>query len=238
MARADGVVIASDRFWAFAGVDGTLREGELPQPGRLAAVPLLRGLARLAASVTPLFRGSGVARRGERPLLALALVVPFGFVFLPERIGTVAGVLITLALLLWLFRGRTRALHGAEHRAIAAAEERRLLATWQGEAQPTRFARRCGTNFAALVLPVATTADRLWPLPTAVLTPLLVALFSLAFTMEIWRAVQTSNNRAARLLLLPGLGLQRLTTGEPAQAETDVALRATASVLRRELARG
>ncbi len=236
MARADGVVIASDRYWAYAGVDGSLREGTLPQGRRLAAVPLVRGLARLSASLTPLFRGDGVARRGERPLLALALVVPFGFVFLPERVGTGLGIAVTLALLAWLFRGRTRALHGAEHRAIAAVEERRLLATWHGEARPTRFARRCGTNFAALVLPVATTADRLWPLPTAVLTPLLVALFSLAFTMELWRAVQGSNRLPARLLLLPGLGLQRLTTGEPTVAETQVALSATASVLRRELA--
>ncbi len=236
MARAEGVVISSDRFWAFAGTDGSLREGTLSHNRRLASVPLLRGLARLAASLTPLFRGNGVARRGERWLLALALVVPFGFVFVPARLGTVLGIVLTLALLAWLFRGRTRALHGAEHRAIAAVEEGRLLATWAGAARPTRFARRCGTNFAALVLPVATLADRLWPLPTAVLTPVLIALLSLALTMELWRVVQASERLPARLLLLPGLGLQRLTTGEPRLDETRVALRAAASVLRRELA--
>jgi uncharacterized protein YqhQ len=198
-------------------------------------VPLLRGLARLAASLTPLFRGEGVARRGERPLLALALVAPFGFFLLPERVGTVLGIALTVALLAWLFRGRTRALHGAEHRAIAAVEEGTLLASWHGLARPTRFARRCGTNFAALVLPVAVVAERLWPLPTALLTPVLVALFSLALTMELWRAMQASERLPARLLLLPGLGLQRLTTQEPALAETRVALTAAASVLRREL---
>jgi uncharacterized protein YqhQ len=37
------------------------------------------------------------------------------------------------------------------------------------------------------------------------------------------------------VLLLPGLGLQRLTTREPTLEETRLALRATASVLRREL---
>ena len=38
----------------------------------------------------------------------------------------------------------------------------------------------------------------------------------------------------ARALLLPGLGLQRLTTREPGLEETHVALRAVESVLRRE----
>ena len=237
MARPDGVVIASERFWAYARVDGKLREGAMPQPpSGLTRMPLTRGLVRLAAAVAPLFRGTGVARRGERIALVLALVVPFAFVFLPEALGVAAGIAVTAALLAWLFRGRTRALHGAEHRAIAAVEERRLVATWRGDARPSRFARRCGTNFAALVLPVATVADRLWPLPsTALLTPLLVAVLSLAVTMEVWRAVQSSERLAARLLLLPGLGLQRLTTSEPTVHDARVALAATASVLRREL---
>ena len=144
MARADGVVIASDRFWAFALTDGTVREGAMPRaPERLSGVPLVRGLVRLVQAMAPLFGGTGVARRYERPLLALAMLVPFGFVFLPHRAATIAGVAITAMLLAWLFRGRTRSLHGAEHRAIAAVEERRMAATWAGDVRPTRFARRC-----------------------------------------------------------------------------------------------
>ena len=236
MARPDGVVIASDRFWAYARTDGTVHEGEMPQPHhRVANLPLVRGLVRLVQAMAPLFGGTGVARRYERPLLLLALVIPFGFVFLPDRVGTIAGIALTLALLAWLFRGRARALHGAEHRAIAAVEERRLLATWEGAARPTRFARRCGTNFAVLVFPVAALGDFVWPLPAALLSSVLIAVLSLALTMEIWRAVQSSERRLARLLLLPGLGLQRLTTGEPRLDETQVALNAAASVLRREL---
>jgi uncharacterized protein YqhQ len=236
MARADGVVIASDRFWAFARTDGTVREGVMPQPPeRLSRLPLLRGLVRLSSAMAPLFGGSGVARRYERPLLGAAMLIPFGFVFLPHRDGTIAGVVVTLGLLAWLFRGRTRSLHGAEHRAIAAVEERRLAATWGGAARPTRFARRCGTNFAALVLPVAALGDAFVPLPGAFLGSVLVAVLSLAFTMELWRAVQSSERRLARLFLVPGLLLQRLTTAEPRLDETHVALLATASVLRREL---
>jgi uncharacterized protein YqhQ len=138
-------------------------------------------------------------------------------------------------MLLWLLRGRTLHLHGAEHRAIAAAEEGRLAATWHGEAKPSRFSLRCGTNFVALVVPVALVTDRIWPFTPALWTPIVVAVLSLALSMELWRAVQGSTRRAARVLMLPGLALQRLTTREPSLDETQVALTAVASVLRREL---
>jgi hypothetical protein len=234
MARPDGVVIVSERFWAFAGHDGTLREGAMPRT-RFDRIPLLRGVMKLAAAFAPVFRRSGVAGRRERRILGTLIVAPLGFVFLPAAVAWVAWVLVTAALLVWIFRGRTLRLHGAEHRAIAAVEERRLAATWAGEARPSRFSWRCGTNFAALVVPVTALADRVWPFAPALYTPLLVTVLSLALTMELWRAVQASPWRVARILLLPGLGLQRLTTREPALEETRVALTAVEAVLRREL---
>jgi uncharacterized protein YqhQ len=100
---------------------------------------------------------------------------------------------------------------------------------------PSRFSPRCGTNFAALVLPVTVVAERIWPFQAALWTPAVVTVLSLALTMELWRAVQESRHRGARLLLLPGLALQRATTREPEVHETRVALQAVASVLRREL---
>jgi Protein of unknown function (DUF1385) len=236
MARPDGVVIISERFWAFAGRDGRLLEGAMPSPPRtLGRVPLARGLARLALSVSPLFRRGGVTRRRERRLLALALLGPFTFFLLPTPFDMIASLATAVALVAWLFRGRTLRLHGAEHRAIAAAEERRLDAAWVGEARPTRFSPRCGTNFAALVVPITVAAERVWPFQAAVWTPLVVTLVSLALTMELWRAVQESRRRGLRLLLLPGLALQRVTTREPSVEETRVALRAVSRVLEREL---
>jgi len=234
MARPDGVVIVSERFWAFAGRDGTLREGAMPRT-RFDRIPLLRGVMKLAAAFAPVFRRSGVAGRRERRILGTLIVAPLGFVFLPAAAAWVAWGLVTAALLVWIFRGRTLRLHGAEHRAIAAVEERRLGATWAGEARPSRFSWRCGTNFAALVVPVTAFADRVWPFAPALYTPVLVTVLSLALTMELWRAVQASPWRVARILLLPGLGLQRLTTREPALEETRVALMAVEAVLRREL---
>jgi hypothetical protein len=235
MARADGVVIASERFWAFARRDGTIQEGAMPAPPAfLRRVPLLRGLIRLGLALTPLFGGTGVARRRERLLLLAALFAPLSLVFLPHSSGLWLGLATTAVLLAWLLRGRTLFLHGAEHRAIAAAEEGSLVPTWRGFARPSRFSPRCGTNFAALVLPVSVGADRIWPLTTAVYTPFVVTLVSLALTMELWQVVQASRSRIARAFLLPGLALQRLTTREPSEAETQIALSAVASVLARE----
>jgi Protein of unknown function (DUF1385) len=237
MARPNGVVVVSERYWAFAGCDGSLRGGRMPQPRPVVRhVPLVRGLVRLGASVSPLFRRTGVARPLERRALLAAVLAPCLTFFLPSPFGLLAGIGVTLGLVLWMLRGRTLHLHGAEHRAIAAAEERRLGASWRGEARPSRFSPRCGTNFAALVVPVTLLFDRLWMLPTAALTPLAVTLVSLALTMELWQLVQSSQRRAARIPLLPGLALQRLTTREPSLDETRVALRAVAAVLERELA--
>ena len=205
------------------------------RPPLVRKVPLVRGLVRLAAALSPIFRRRGVTRPRERALLAFALVAPFGFFLLPEGLRLSAAVALTAGLVLWLLRGRTLRLHGAEHRAIAAVEVRRLRATWAGEARPSRFSPRCGTNFAALVLLVTFLAARVWPLAPARYTPLVVTLLSLALTMELWQAIQVSGNRLLRPLLLPGLGLQRLTTREPSLEETRTALTAVASVLRREL---
>jgi len=236
MARADGVVIASEHFWAFAARDGSLREGAMPEPAHLLRrVPLLRGLVRLGSALAPLFRGAGVAGRPERVLLVAALLAPLSLIFLPESASLPLGVGTGVVLLAWMLRGRTLFLHGAEHRAITAAEERRLVPTWNAEAKPSRFAPRCGTNFAALVVPVSLAFDRLWPLPAALYTPFAVTLLSLALTMELWQIVQTSRSRLARAFILPGLALQRLTTREPSDEETRLALTAVAAVLRREL---
>jgi hypothetical protein len=233
MARPDGVVIVSERYWAFAGRDGTLREGTMPTlPSWVHRVPLARGLARLGLSLAPLFRRSGVAGRREKPFLLAALLAPILLFVLPGPWRTPVGIAGTLALAVWMLRGRTLRLHGAEHRAIAAVEERRLVATWEGAARPTRFSPRCGTNFAALALPMAWLADRFWPLAPELWTPVAVTAVALAATMEVWRFAQV---RQLRVLLVPGLALQRLTTREPALEETRVALRAAASVLSREL---
>jgi len=83
-------------------------------------------------------------------------------------------------------------------------------------------------------MPLTWLADRLWPLAPELWTPVVVTALALAASMELWRAVQART--LLKPLLLPGLALQRVTTREPELEETRIALRATASVLARELA--
>ena len=125
MARPNGVVIVGERFWAFAGIDGSLREGEMPSaPKALRRVPLVRGLLRLGSAISPIVRRDGVVRTGERWLLIAVLLAPLALFLLPSLLQTVVGVLLSVVMLAWLLRGRTLRLHGAEHRAIAAVEQR------------------------------------------------------------------------------------------------------------------
>src|SRR4051794_40635408 len=237
MARPNGVVIVSERHWAFAGVDGSLREGRMPHPPEaLQRLPLARGLVRLWSSLAPVLRPGGVAPSRERYLILTAVLAPLGLAFVGGPWSAAAGIVLSLLLLVTILRGRALHLHGAEHRAIAAVEERRLSSTWSGAATPSRFSPRCGTNFAALALPVTFFLDRVLPLGAAFWSPVVVLVFSLAFTMELWRLVQKSSRRFWHAFLVPGLALQRLTTREPRLDETQVALCAVAAVLRRELA--
>ena len=232
LARPDGVAIVSELVWCFSRTDGGLATGRMPRPPALAArAPLVRGLAKLAVSLAPLLGRRGTTRPAERLLLLGALLAPLPLVAVPGAYRSwILGASIA-ALLAWMLRGRTLRLHGAEHRAIAAAETRSLVDTWNGETRPSRFSPRCGTNFAALLVPVSLVLERVWIVPTAALTPVFVSLAALMLTMEIWLAAQRLLSSVGRFAMLPGLVLQRLTTREPELEDTRVALRAVAGVL-------
>jgi len=239
LARPDGVAIVSERVWCFSRLDGgTPAAGQMPRPpGLVARLPLVRGLARLGVSLAPLFARRGAARRGERLVLLAALLAPIPMAFVPSTFRPEALAVVIAALLAWMLRGAALRLHGAEHRAIAAAETRSLVDTWHGRARPSRFSLRCGTNFAALLVPVSLLLERVWFVPSSTLTPVFVSLAALTVTMEIWLAAQRWLSPVGRIVLLPGLALQRLTTREPLLDETRVALRAVAVVLAADRAR-
>jgi uncharacterized protein YqhQ len=237
MARPDGVVVMSQRFWAFARTDGELAAGDMPQlPGLITRIPIVRGLGRLLLAFVPLLAGPVSHRRGERLLVLGMLAAPLPLGLLPPGAQLAAALVLCTSLVAWLMRGRTLFLHGAEHRAIAASEERRLVATWVGAARPSRYSRRCGTNFAALALGT-TAAMYLWvPGAQEPAWSFPLALAALGLAMEAWHLIQAAPARAASVALAPGLLLQCLTTREPDSTETRLALRAVSSVLERELA--
>jgi uncharacterized protein YqhQ len=233
MARPNGIAIVSDRVWCFSLANGgRVTTRAMPQArSRFARLPFLRGLVKLGAALVPMFGRGAAARPRERVLLLAAIAAPLPLLAVPASYRTAALATVTASMLVWMFRGRTLRLHGAEHRAIAAAEARQLVATWYGETKPSRFSPRCGTNFAALMIGVSLLLERVWVLPTAALTPVFLTLAALMITMEIWLATQRSARRIARVLLWPGLLLQRVTTREPTLEDTRVALRAVAAVL-------
>lgn len=233
MARPDGVAIVSEDFWSFSRV-GEPAPSVRPMPcprWRLARLPFIRGLVKLAMAIVPLLGRGAAARPRERLLLLAALLAPAPLLAVPTSDRTPVLAVVTVALIGWLFRGRTLRLHGAEHRAIAAAETRTLVSTWHESTRPSRFSPRCGTNFAALTVAVSILLERVWIVPSATLTPVLLPLVSLMISMEIWLVAQRWANGLGRVLLLPGLLLQRLTTREPTIEDTRVALRAVAGVL-------
>ena len=236
LARPDGIAIVSERIWCFSRADGSgLTSGRTPRPPALVArLPLVRGLAKLGVSLAPLVGRRGAVRPFERLVLLGALLAPLPLALVPSADRSWLLGATVAALLAWMLRGRTLRLHGAEHRAIAAAETRCLAETWAGRTRPTRFSPRCGTNFAALLVPVSLLVDRMWFVPTSALTPLFVSLAALMLTMEIWIAAQRWLSSVGRVAMLPGLVLQRLTTREPKLEDTRVALRALAAVLAAE----
>jgi uncharacterized protein YqhQ len=139
---------------------------------------------------------------------------------------------------LWKEMARIFMYHGAEHKVINAYEEDREL-TIENVRDNSPLHPRCGTSFLMIVMVVSILAfsiiPQYWPflykfLSRIVLIPLIAGLsFELLKFSAKW-----SNNPVMRMLILPGLLLQRLTTREPDEAQLEVALSALREVLKLE----
>jgi uncharacterized protein YqhQ len=127
--------------------------------------------------------------------------------------------------------------HGAEHKAIAAYENGVELSP-EAAQQFTTAHVRCGTNFLLTVMVVAILTYSAIPTPSigaivasrVVLIPVIAGL-----SYELIRLAAKHMHRAwVRLLMRPGLGLQRLTTREPDLAQLEVAIASLRAVLTAE----
>jgi uncharacterized protein YqhQ len=127
--------------------------------------------------------------------------------------------------------------HGAEHKTISCYEAG-LELTPENAQRFSRLHPRCGTSFLLIVMIVAIFVfaplgklDWQWLLISRVVGIPLVA--GIAFEVIKWFG-RNRTKRWARILMWPGLQLQRLTTREPDLAQLAVAIAALDAVLQFE----
>lgn len=129
---------------------------------------------------------------------------------------------------------RVFAYHGAEHKAVNAYENKAELDVESVRKYSTAHVR-CGTAFMFLVLIIAIFAfalvgeQELWLrfLSRILLIPLIAAV-----AYEIVRfAGRNADNPLLRLVLFPGLALQKLTTREPDDSQIEAAIMALKGVM-------
>ncbi|HVE91126.1 MAG TPA: DUF1385 domain-containing protein [Actinomycetota bacterium] len=145
--------------------------------------------------------------------------------------GLRIGILLAYILLISRMRDIRRVFqyHGAEHKVIAAREAG-ADATVDGVRPFSTIHVRCGTNFLFLVMMLSVGVfsvvgrDPLWwrLLSRVLLVPVVAGL-----AYELLRiAARRPRNPLVRLITLPGLALQRITTREPDDDQVLVALAA------------
>jgi uncharacterized protein YqhQ len=124
--------------------------------------------------------------------------------------------------------------HGAEHKTISCYEAGEPL-TPENAQRYSRFHPRCGTSFLLLVMIVAIVVfaplgklDWPWLFVSRVAGIPIVA--GLAFELIKWFG-KNRTKRWARVLMWPGMQLQRLTTREPDLSQLAVAIAALEAVL-------
>jgi len=146
---------------------------------------------------------------------------------------------------------RVFAYHGAEHKTIHAYEHNRPLETATIQRYETLHVR-CGTSFLLMVMIVAIVVFSLVPVRLiaaslgvtngievtiiAIVSRLLLlpVVAGLAYEITVKWAGNHSENRFVRLLLWPGLQMQRMTTSEPSDDMVEVAVAAMQPIIARE----
>lgn len=135
---------------------------------------------------------------------------------------------------------RVFAYHGAEHEIIHAYEHGDPLDAEHAHRYGTLHVR-CGTSFLLMVMVVAIIVFSIVPAHTLieriasriVLLPLVAGL---AYEITVKWAGQNENNPLVKVLLWPGLQMQRLTTKQPDDSMIEVAVAAVTPVIERERA--
>ena len=122
--------------------------------------------------------------------------------------------------------------HGAEHKCINCLEKGRPL-TVRNAMKSSRLHRRCGTSFMFFVMFVSIILFFFIqvsnPFAKVALRILLIPVIA-GISYELIRLAGRSNNVFVKLLSVPGMMLQRLTTKEPSKDMVEVAIASAEAV--------
>uniref|UniRef100_C6E7G4 DUF1385 domain-containing protein n=1 Tax=Geobacter sp. (strain M21) TaxID=443144 RepID=C6E7G4_GEOSM len=119
--------------------------------------------------------------------------------------------------------------HGAEHKCIFTFEAGEDL-TVDNVRKYSCLHPRCGTSFLLIVMLVSilvfSLIPKLWPfyLKAGSRVVLLPVIAGLSYEVLRWTA-KHDNHPLVKLIISPGLALQRLTTGEPDDSQIEVAIK-------------
>ena len=125
--------------------------------------------------------------------------------------------------------------HGAEHKSIFAFEAGDLL-TVENVKRYSRLHPRCGTSFLLIVMLVSivifSMIPKLWPfyMKAGSRVLLLPVIAGVSYEILKWSA-KHDQSPLVKLLIAPGLALQKLTTREPDDSQLEVAIRSMEEAL-------
>jgi len=172
----------------------------------------------------------------------LSQFIPSPGAILPNFIEGVIRVLMLVGYILFIGRmadiKRVFSYHGAEHKVVNAYEAGAEL-TVDGARGYSRIHPRCGTSFLFLVFIVGILMHALigWPdnVPLRMASRLVLLLPVAGVAYELIRlAGRFRHSWLLKVLVWPGMLLQRLTTAEPTDDQIEVALQAMRGVLEDE----
>jgi uncharacterized protein YqhQ len=153
-------------------------------------------------------------------------------------IRVIVFLMYVVAIGLWKEMGRIFQYHGAEHKVIHAYENGKEL-TIQNIRHHSPLHPRCGTSFLVVVMVTSIFAfsfiPQEWSLSGKFLSRLVLIPLIAGLSYEFLKmSAKMTTNPLMRILIMPGLFLQRLTTREPDEAQIEVAVRALEEVLAME----
>lgn len=181
--------------------------------------------------------GFGIGLFFIMPLYATKLLTQFSVISDNNIVfNLVDGVIRVIVFLIYIWAisrmndiKRVFQYHGAEHKSIFAHEAGEEL-TVDNVRKYSRLHPRCGTSFLLIVMLVSIAVfsliPKLWPFylkagSRVILLPLIAGI---SYEFLKWSA-KNEANPLVKLIITPGLALQRLTTGEPDDSQLEVAIR-------------